>query len=204
MKNINRLKFLLSLVLILIISCSKVDNSVKESFDKAEPISMAIMSSMVNIKEALSQKNIDSNYVKLEMRRNLERSIAYMEILGISKSDLNKDFGSLDNFSIIYAYLMVNENKESIIQNSINGYSEYVSLSELFIQKSFAIEPDWVQVSGCAIEALGIQGIFELATGRAMSAAALTKAVSKAASRSLGAIGAAFAVYDFGECMDYW
>lgn len=37
-----------------------------------------------------------------------------------------------------------------------------------------------------------------------MSAAALTKAVSKAASRSLGAIGAAFAVYDFGECMDYW
>ena len=66
-ENINRLKFLLSLVLILIISCSKVDNSVKESFDKAEPISTAIMSSMVNIKEALSQKNIDSNYVKLEM-----------------------------------------------------------------------------------------------------------------------------------------
>lgn len=37
-----------------------------------------------------------------------------------------------------------------------NGYSEYVSLSELFIQKSFAVEPDWLQVAGCAIAALGI------------------------------------------------
>ena len=192
------------MVLISIISCSKVDNSVKESFDRAEHISKDIKASMINIKGFLSKKNIDKNYIELEMNRILINSIAYLEALGISKSDLKRDFGSLDNFSIIYAYLIVSENKGSIIQNSIQGNTEVVSLSDLFIQKSYANDLNWGQVSGCAIEALGIQGVFELVTGRAMSAAALTKIVSKAAGRALGAIGAAFAIYDFGACMEYW
>ena len=67
---------------------------------------------------------------------------------------------------------------------------------------------DWYD---CALRSLGIEALIKLFDSGISSAAkstikkkALRKMVVKVASRTLGVIGAAIAVYEFGDCMDWY
>ena len=59
---------------------------------------------------------------------------------------------------------------------------------------------DWGE---CAIHASGIGALAEIARGH-LSKKALKKAVRKVLSRTLGWVGAAWATYEFGDCMGWW
>ncbi len=56
----------------------------------------------------------------------------------------------------------------------------------------------------CAMDALGIPAGMILATAENTSRKAIIKAAKKLASRTLGFVGLFLAVYEFGDCMEWW
>ena len=56
----------------------------------------------------------------------------------------------------------------------------------------------------CALDALGIPAGLLIGSAKSLSKAALIKAAKKLATRLVGWIGAAIAIYDFGDCMEWW
>jgi hypothetical protein len=61
-------------------------------------------------------------------------------------------------------------------------------------------KPDWVD---CMITAVGIDAVVEFLKGNVTEAIA-KKAIKKIASRAMGFIGAAVALYEFGSCMQWY
>ncbi len=72
------------------------------------------------------------------------------------------------------------------------GYAQDAQLSEA--------KPDWVD---CMITAVGIDAVVEFLKGNVTEAIA-KKAIKKIASRAMGFIGAAVALYEFGSCMGWY
>lgn len=58
----------------------------------------------------------------------------------------------------------------------------------------------------CALRSIGIDAVIELAKGgfKKASKALIKKAIKKVIVRSLGYIGVAWAVYEFGDCMEWY
>jgi hypothetical protein len=61
-----------------------------------------------------------------------------------------------------------------------------------------------VGVADCALDALGIPAGLLVGSAKSLSRAALLKAAKKLLSRTVGWIGVAIAIYEFGDCMDWW
>lgn len=59
-------------------------------------------------------------------------------------------------------------------------------------------------VLDCAMEALGIPVALIMGSAKSFSRAALIKAAKKLLFRTVGWIGAAVMIYDFGDCMEWW
>jgi len=66
-----------------------------------------------------------------------------------------------------------------------------------------SVGPD-PSIVDCAIDALGIPAGLIVGSAKDMSRKALIKAAKKLASRTLGWIGLGIAIYEFGDCMDWW
>ncbi len=92
-------------------------------------------------------------------------------------------------------------------QNKIPKDNTFITISNNTIMSGGAY-PDFYD---CALRAIGIEAVVVLLNNGVSSAAksrikkkALRKMVVKIATRTLGVIGAAIAVYELGDCMDWW
>jgi len=56
----------------------------------------------------------------------------------------------------------------------------------------------------CALDALGIPAALIVGSAKNLTRVALIKAAKKLVARTIGYIGAAIAIYDFGDCMGWW
>ena len=56
----------------------------------------------------------------------------------------------------------------------------------------------------CAMDALGVPAGLLIGSAKDLTKAALIKAAKKLATRVVGWIGVAIAVYEFGDCMNWW
>lgn len=75
-------------------------------------------------------------------------------------------------------------------------------IPNLFVTSAYAS-----QIGSCVGDALGISLIVETVAGglnTKIGKALLKKAIRKVAARTLGWVGAAIFVYEFGDCMDWW
>ena len=54
------------------------------------------------------------------------------------------------------------------------------------------------------MEALGVPSELILGSAKNLTTKAILKAAKKLATRTVGWLGAAVAVYEFGDCMNYW
>jgi len=59
-------------------------------------------------------------------------------------------------------------------------------------------------VVDCAMDALGIPAGLIVGSAKNLGRKALLKAARKLATRMLGWVGAGIAVYEFGDCMEWW
>lgn len=119
----------------------------------------------------------------------------------VEEAYLTREFVNPDDprIALVGLFLLAAESKEKkeVALNFAHafgtfGYAQDTELSEA--------EPDWVN---CMITAVGIDAAVEFLKGNVTEAIA-KKAIKKIASRALGFIGAAIAVYEFGSCMGWY
>lgn len=155
----------------------------------------------------ISSRTIDGEgfeFTPIEQDSILSNSIAVLNSKGITNSQIISEFGSLTNPEIVPTALAVTRivdeaNAGNFIIDLETGYNyttdSYVNLNNTNAKQS---------IFDCAMDALGIPAGLILGTANGTSTAALLKAARKLASRTLGWIGAGIAVYEFGDCMEWW
>ncbi|MBT8280806.1 MAG: hypothetical protein KJO16_04450 [Muriicola sp.] len=119
----------------------------------------------------------------------------------VDEKYLQQEFQDLDDPRIALVGLMIlaSESKEqmAVANNFVKAFGTVgYALQGATLQE----DKDWVD---CLIVAVGIDVVVDFVKGNITEAIA-KKAIKKIASRALGAIGAAIAVYEFGSCMGWY
>jgi hypothetical protein len=136
----------------------------------------------------------------------LENSIAVLHSKEITDEMIIEEFGSLTNPEIIPTALAVTR----ITDETEAGYWVIDVETGFCYSTGNYYNPNGQRGPGdsivdCAMEALGVPA--SLIVGAAegsLTREALLKAARKLAKRTLGWIGVAIAVYEFGDCMGWW
>ncbi|QBA65493.1 hypothetical protein [Muriicola soli] len=127
---------------------------------------------------------------------------ALLKSYNVNEKDLRQEFQEKDDPRIALVGLMIlaSESKEqmAVARNFVNAFRTVgYSLQGATLEEA---KKDWVD---CLIVAVGIDVVVDFVNGNVTEAIA-KKAIKKIASRALGAIGAAIAVYEFGSCMGWY
>lgn len=188
-------------------SCNKEDNSTVINYDEAKASLFSNLKNIISSKSEATFKNaVNPSFTEAEKLSILDNSIAVLNSQGITKAMIVEEFGSLNHPEIVSTALAVTR-----IVDGINAGNRVVDLetgfcfsTNTYSTLSYSDSPDNLVID-CALIALGIKGGFILYEAKGQSTvSALLKAAGRLATRALGWIGAAVAVYAFGDCMDWW
>ncbi len=147
----------------------------------------------VTLKQNYFSKNQQKDSLQLTKKiiePLIEASKELFSIYGVNENDFKEEFNSNDPRIAILGFALLTAKRKN---NSLA-----MNLSELFITNLHAQD-----TFDCAIRAVGIDAVIELFNGKVTKAIA-KKAIKKIASRTLGWIGAAWAAYEFGDCMGWY
>ena len=139
--------------------------------------------------------------VQTALKPALENSKKLLRTYGISEEFLHKEFKDPNDPRIILAGLsFLSAERQHGQARSINR--ALIFDPGLFVNHSslFGAQKDWME---CLLTAVGVDAIVEFFKGNITETIA-KKAIRKIASRTLGWIGAALAVYEYGSCMDWY
>ena len=125
--------------------------------------------------------------------------------------DLSENFASLDDPRIA----LIGQGVLRLEQLELEGKTIDTSwFDEPLIQKSFSYQNNFDEDPSsydCALRAIGIEAVvkfFSSGTSSVAKAAikkkALRKMITKIATRTSGIVGAAIAIHQFGDCMEWW
>lgn len=125
-----------------------------------------------------------------------------------------EEFGSVDSpdISVVANLVMALEEelqqdkRIDFMQESDFELASILGVSSLYAQQTQTEQDQLDTVGGCIADAIGITAVFEILSNGAnkrMKKAAIRKVIRKVATRTLGVVGAALAVYDFVDCMDW-
>lgn len=120
----------------------------------------------------------------------------------IEEVELTREFGDANDprIALVGLLLLAADGKEHQ-ETAVNFAQAFGTFS--YANSTAVINPvmsDWVD---CLITAVGIDVVIEFFSGNITQAFA-KKAIKKIAKRTLGYIGAAIAVYEFGSCMGWY
>ncbi|MDN3593950.1 hypothetical protein [Zunongwangia endophytica] len=134
-------------------------------------------------------------------------SINILRAYEFSNSDIIQEFGNMDSpeISVVANIVVALEDKLDQDQK-VNFMDETdIEFASLFgISKAYSYQGD--TLGGCIMDAVGIAAVFELfghGLNKKMKKKAIKKVIRKVAVKYLGYVGAALAVYDFVDCMDW-
>lgn len=126
----------------------------------------------------------------------------YLIAKGLTESDIQNLFIADNDGDAVEEYNLVPTVMMLIAEEQNENSTASVNFMSLFGQNAHAS-----RLGQCAGDALGISAIAEVLRVGVNSSAGkklLKKAIRKVASRTLGWVGAAIFVYEFGDCMDWW
>lgn len=114
---------------------------------------------------------------------------------------LNQEFSDPNDprIALVGLFLLAAENREKQ-EVALNFAQAFGTLSYAQNTELSEAKPDWVE---CMITAVGIDAVVEFLKGNITEAIA-KKAIKKIASRALGFVGAAVALFEFGNCMGWY
>lgn len=193
----------LCLSLIISFGCTSDDEQEAMSYSyqsKKEQLLSKIKKSQT-VLNSESRGNID--YTIEEKQAMLSLSIQLLNSQGISNEIIEDEFENLENPKIVLTALAVSRIiDETALGNHIIDYETGFNYST----------NSYVNIDGnrsgsivdCALGALGVPAGLIVGAAGSTSTKALLKAARKLATRALGWVGAAYAIYDFGSCMEWW
>ena len=204
------------LILLVFYSCTDDNLTYKEKIDySTAKINLLNKIKKVELRQrklGLEEKNGSINgleFTEEEKVTTLESSINVLNSQEISNEVIIQEFGDLNNPEIVLTALAMTRiidetNSGRYIIDLETGYNystdTYIDLN-LLSGKHLAKEPT---VLDCAMDALGIPAGLILGSAKNLTQGALLKAAKKLATRTLGWIGAGIAIYEFGDCMEWW
>jgi len=119
----------------------------------------------------------------------------------VEEEYLSQEFTDTNDprIALVGLFLLAAENREKQAV-ALNFAQAFGTLSYAQDAELSEAKPDWVD---CMITAVGIDLVVEFLKGNVTEAIA-KKAIKKIASRALGFIGAAVAIYEYGSCMGWY
>ena len=145
--------------------------------------------------------DIDSRKLKGKLIPALGHSKELLGTYGISEDFLVREFKNPEDPRIILAGLWLMGMERQGTSSRMQNRAQFLNLG-LFAQETSLAEaqPDWME---CMLIAVGVDAIIEFAKGNVTEAIA-KKAIRKIASRTLGWVGVALALYEYGNCMGWY
>lgn len=143
------------------------------------------------------------------MQSSLTEAKNYLYSKGFTDNDINDllsadaEGPAIDESALVPAVMamIAEEQNQTTVTSSFNYSSLFISSAHA---NSFYQEND---LYDCALRSLGISALteaFEKGLKSEAGKKALKKAIRKVAARTLGWVGAAWAAYEFGDCMGWW
>ncbi|MBT8320905.1 MAG: hypothetical protein KJO90_04475, partial [Eudoraea sp.] len=128
-------------------------------------------------------------------------STKLLETYGVSESFIKQEMGNPNDPRLALIGLWIAEAEGHSLQAQVVHRAKLADFS-LFFQENTLTEvgPDWME---CMMIAVGVDAIIEFAKGNVTEAIA-KKAIRKIASRTLGWVGVALALYEYGNCMEWY
>lgn len=206
--------FLFFITCVLIASCTTENTESDENmrnFEKGINLEMnELVSEAKKFGDSFNHSNPDLNSIKEEdLQGTLLASINLIKSYGITESEIISEFGSLDHPSIILAGMGIlrietaaNEGIELVDTDGVSLLTGEMYNSS----KTLNIATQKSEVFDCAMQALGITALGELISNgvNGMSGGAARKFLKRVLVRYMGWVGAGIAVYEFGDCMNWW
>ena len=179
------------------LALSKFESLVRTSTPKIQ----SVVSKQQNLLLFRSKaSNLDVNAQTEEAKEVMMPIVAgtkeLLRAFDFTESDLSEEFEDLEDPRIALIGLAVlAAQDESSNQTAMN-------FSSMFGRTVYALN-----LYDCALRTLGITALteaFDRGINSSAGKALLKKAVRKIAARALGWVGAAWAAYEFGNCMNWW
>lgn len=137
-----------------------------------------------------SKSTLDEEYIKESLSPLINETKNLLLAYGITEKELQDNIGDLNNPDLIVVGLALFQ-----AENGNNEVS--MNFGNLFATQIYAQD-----AYDCVLRSLGVTALTEAL--RNGSKAALKKAVFKIAKRAIGWVGAAWAAYEFGDCMGWY
>lgn len=188
------------------------ENSIKSKSSEVAALTKSVFAS----KNQFSKKNrsliSESEQEKQESQAKesllslLEDSKKLLLEYGIDDKFLKEQFGDENNPAIINLgmYILYINKQDSKQTLSEAGFNHFFSFSTFADNNSSKDKDKENTIVDCAMEALGVPSGLILGSAKNLTTKAILKAAKKLATRTVGWLGAAVAVYEFGDCMNYW
>ncbi|MCX2718675.1 hypothetical protein [Lentiprolixibacter aurantiacus] len=124
-----------------------------------------------------------------------------LETYGISESFITRELGVSDDPRLVLVGIWIAKSERQGLQAQHAYQAQHADFS-FFLQDNTLIggSQDWMD---CMLVAVGVDAIIEFAKGNVTEAIA-KKAIRKIASRTLGWVGVALALYEYGNCMGWY
>ena len=184
------------------ISLSELEKDIKESGFQIGKLIRAEQFKN-NRKSSNSHKQLgdDETKIKEVLKPLIKRSKQLLGTYGISEDFLAGEFARPEDPGIVLAGLWFMAVEREGMSSRIKNSAQILNLG-LFAQETSLTEaqPDWMD---CMLTAVGVDAIVEFVKGNVTEAIA-KKAIRKIASRTLGWVGVALALYEYGNCMDWY
>lgn len=192
---------------------AKFENSLKEKSSEIQILSKELFTLRA---EAFKKGIVDKKFqneqeekAKQTLTPLLQDSKKLLLEYGIDDDFLKEEFGSTEDPRIIQlSLLFLSAEKIEAKRPKISeaGFFTFLKLpSNLMMYNSENSGNDWYD---CLLRSVGIDSVIEIMNNKVLGSdvakKAMKKAIRKAASRTLGWVGAAIAVYEFGDCMDWY
>lgn len=161
----------------------------------------------MDINEILASYTIDEQPIVSALQPAIQEAKNYLYELGLTDAEISVELQGGDESDLVLA-VMALKNAESNHLNSTNLSNNYQNLFGFSIYAQEQQQDNTLQDSGpdwydCLLRSVGIDAVIELFNGKVTKAIA-KKAIRKIVSRTLGWVGAAIAVYEYGDCMGWY
>ncbi len=162
----------------------------------------------MDINDILASYTIDEQPIVSALQPAIQEAKNYLYELGLTDAEISVELQGGDESDLVLA-VMALKNAESNHLNSTNlSNNNYQNLFGFSIYAQEQQQDNTLQDSGpdwydCLLRSVGIDAVIELFNGKVTKAIA-KKAIRKIVSRTLGWVGAAIAVYEYGDCMGWY
>jgi hypothetical protein len=131
----------------------------------------------------------------------IHQSAELLKTYGISEDFLEKELGDPDDPRLVLIGVWIARAERAGLKAQ-HTYQAQLADFAFFFQEITQTEdkPEWME---CMLVAVGVDAIIEFAKGNVTEAIA-KKAIRKIASRTLGWVGVALALYEYGNCMEWY